>query len=61
MTAETLVWTEGLAGWQKARDIPGLLYLGADGGLRFGHGVDRSHFVGDGMVRPLVRLAVCAC
>jgi hypothetical protein len=25
VTAETLVWTEGMAGWQKAGDIPGLL------------------------------------
>ena len=26
VTAETLVWTEGMAGWQKAGDIPGLLF-----------------------------------
>ena len=25
VTAETLVWTESMAGWQKAGDIPGLL------------------------------------
>src|SRR4030088_1836256 len=25
VTAETLVWTEGMAGWQKAGDISGLL------------------------------------
>src|SRR5712691_62840 len=25
VTAETLVWTEGMADWQKAGDIPGLL------------------------------------
>jgi hypothetical protein len=25
LTAETLVWTEGMANWQTARDIPGLL------------------------------------
>jgi GYF domain 2 len=25
ITAETLVWTEGMAGWQKAAEIPGLL------------------------------------
>lgn len=25
VTAETLVWTEGMANWQKAGDIPGLL------------------------------------
>jgi GYF domain 2 len=25
VTAETLVWTEGMTGWQKAGDIPGLL------------------------------------
>jgi uncharacterized protein DUF4339 len=25
VTAETLVWTEGMAGWQKAGEIPGLL------------------------------------
>src|SRR5216683_2888939 len=25
VSAETLVWTEGMAGWQKAGDIPGLL------------------------------------
>jgi GYF domain 2 len=30
VTAETLVWTEGMAGWQKAGDIPGLL-SGASG------------------------------
>ncbi len=24
VTAETLVWTEGMANWQKARDVPGL-------------------------------------
>src|SRR5579859_7200878 len=23
--ADTLIWTEGMAGWQKAGDIPGLL------------------------------------
>src|ERR1700744_5089784 len=25
VTADTLVWTEGMAGWQKAGDIPGLM------------------------------------
>ena len=30
VTADTLVWSEGMAGWQKARDIPGLL-TGASG------------------------------
>src|ERR1700756_1483208 len=25
ITPDTLVWTEGMAGWQKAREIPGLL------------------------------------
>ena len=30
VTAETLVWTEGMAGWQKAGDIPGLV-SGASG------------------------------
>ena len=25
VTAETLVWTEGMAGWQKAGDVPGLV------------------------------------
>lgn len=30
VTAETLVWSEGMAGWQKAGDIPGLL-SGASG------------------------------
>src|SRR5712692_10428150 len=30
LTAETLVWSEGMAGWQKAGDIPGLL-AGASG------------------------------
>ena len=29
VTPETLVWTEGMANWQKAGDVPGLL---ADGG-----------------------------
>ena len=31
VTAETLVWSEGMSGWQKAGDIPGLL-SGAAGG-----------------------------
>jgi hypothetical protein len=30
ITAETLVWTEGMANWQKAGDVPGLL-AGASG------------------------------
>jgi hypothetical protein len=30
VTAETLVWSDGMAGWQKAGDIPGLL-SGASG------------------------------
>src|SRR5258707_6949507 len=30
VTAETLVWSEGMAGWQKTGDIPGLL-AGASG------------------------------
>ena len=30
ITAETLVWTEGMANWQKAGDIPGL-FAGASG------------------------------
>jgi hypothetical protein len=30
VTTETLVWSEGMAGWQKAGDIPGLL-AGASG------------------------------
>src|SRR6478736_2849429 len=30
LTAETLVWSEGMAGWQKAGDVPGLL-TGASG------------------------------
>jgi GYF domain 2 len=30
ITAETLVWSEGMTGWQKAGDIPGLL-SGAEG------------------------------
>ena len=25
VTADTLVWTEGMAGWQKAGEIPGLM------------------------------------
>jgi ABC-type multidrug transport system fused ATPase/permease subunit len=25
VTAETLIWTEGMAGWQKAGDVPGLV------------------------------------
>ncbi len=29
VTADTLVWTEGMAGWQKAGEIPGLLSGGA--------------------------------
>jgi GYF domain 2 len=31
VTAETLVWTEGMAGWQKAGDIPGLRSGGTSG------------------------------
>jgi hypothetical protein len=27
VTADTLVWTEGMAGWQKAREIPGLMSM----------------------------------
>lgn len=45
VTAETLVWTEGMTGWQKAGDIPGLLSDTSDavrraGGalMRPGHG-----------------------
>ena len=34
VTAETLVWSEGMAGWEKARDIPGLL-AGATGAPPF--------------------------
>ena len=30
VTAETLVWTEGMANWQKAGEIPGLLAGAAD-------------------------------
>src|SRR5882724_2012886 len=30
VTAQTLVWSEGMAGWQKAGEIPGLL-AGASG------------------------------
>ncbi len=29
VTADTLVWTEGMANWQRAGDIPGLLTAGA--------------------------------
>ncbi len=29
ITADTLVWTEGMAGWQKAGDIPGLMSGGS--------------------------------
>jgi hypothetical protein len=29
VTAETMVWTEGMAGWQKAGDIPGLMSAAA--------------------------------
>ena len=29
VTAETLVWTEGMSGWQKAAEIPGLIAGGA--------------------------------
>lgn len=28
VTAETLVWTEGMAGWQKAAEIPGMIPRG---------------------------------
>ena len=34
VTAETLVWSEGMAEWEKARDIPGLL-AGATGAPPF--------------------------
>src|ERR1700686_5344171 len=30
VTAETLVWTEGMANWQNAGEIPGLLAGAAD-------------------------------
>src|SRR6266436_262695 len=36
VTAETLVWTEGMADWQKAGDIPGLL-SGASRAPAFAH------------------------
>ena len=29
VTADTLVWSEGMAGWQKAGEVPGLLSAGA--------------------------------
>ena len=29
VTSETLVWTEGMADWQKAGDIPGLISGGS--------------------------------
>ena len=37
VNADTLVWTEGMAGWQKAGDIPGLFVrrLGAAASRRF--------------------------
>jgi hypothetical protein len=41
VTAETLVWSEGMAGWEKARDIPGLLAGGSGAPLvpqRASHG-----------------------
>lgn len=45
VTAETLVWTEGMSGWQKAADIPGLISGGGrspaalqSGGLPAGAG-----------------------
>src|SRR5271156_6800626 len=29
ISTQTLVWTEGMAGWQKAGDIPGLMSVAA--------------------------------
>jgi hypothetical protein len=31
VSADTLVWTEGMAGWQKAEEVPGLMSGGASG------------------------------
>jgi GYF domain 2 len=45
--AETLVWTEGMAAWQKAGEIPGLL---SGGGAPAVPGADRLA-VGDGAAR----------
>lgn len=30
VTAQTLVWSEGMAGWQKAGEVPGLMAAGAE-------------------------------
>lgn len=34
--ADTLVWTEGMAGWQKAAEVPGLMPAGGPPGLPMG-------------------------
>ena len=55
--ADTLVWTEGMAGWQKAGEVPGLMSAGAppacrtaaaadDGGRRLSARPWRRHAVG---------------
>ena len=41
VTAETLVWSEGMAEWEKARDIPGLLAGASDAPLVPRAGVPR--------------------
>jgi hypothetical protein len=34
--ADTLVWTEGMAGWQKAAEVPGLMAMGGSPSLPHG-------------------------
>jgi hypothetical protein len=48
VTPETLVWTEGMANWQKAGDIPGLLTGGGPPAMSGSPGVPASGGYGGG-------------
>lgn len=48
ITPETLVWTEGMANWQKAGDIPGLLAGGGPPAMSGSPGVPASGAYGGG-------------
>jgi hypothetical protein len=48
VTPETLVWTEGMANWQKAGDIPGLLAGGGPPAMSGSPGVPASRSYGGG-------------
>ncbi len=48
VTPETLVWTEGMANWQKAGDVPGLLVAGGPLAMPQPGGPPVSHSYGGG-------------